>query len=579
MNIELLTGRAAQQRIETAEFRAQWKRLYQQCPWRSVFQSDDFVIAWYDAYQSQFTPIVVMGTDAAGALIGLFTLAIDSDSKQLVVAGTSEAEYHAWLTAPQHGNEFITSALDRLRTQFPNQTLTLLFVLPNVPREWMAAGSRWSAHCALNTLPRGLMEIGDGKRFQDTLRKKKQSKINRLKRLGHLHLDRIYDLDEFGAVYDEMIVYQALRLHAIQNLSHVEPDPYRKTFYLNLLRAPRILHVTALRVDDQLISAQIHNYNEDQARLGLITHSPFYAKYSPGELHILMMGAELAQEEIAYFDLTPGGHYKDRYATAHDEVFAVNIFFNRAHCTRYKIKRRLIELGKSVLQRFGITPEQTKDVFAQMRDWLQKWRRMKPTTLLPAAVHHLKRSWWHTEELRVYAYDLQHAQGLPETQTLKRNHLPDVLAYQPLEPRQLPLNQFMKQALEKLEAGQHVYTQCSNGTLQQYAWLVEPPSQKTSTASGLALPPDAVWLTDFYTVSQGPTLSEASLCQLLREAADISGAQQAFIAVAADNDRLRRILETLGFTYQYSLFTKTRWGKTTTWSTASAPVTTPQIAA
>jgi CelD/BcsL family acetyltransferase involved in cellulose biosynthesis len=578
MNIELLTGRAAQQRIETAEFRAQWKRLYKQCPWRSVFQSDDFVVAWYDAYKSQFTPVVVIGTDSTDALTGLFTLATDTSSGKLVVAGTSEAEYHAWLTAPSDSNEFITSALDRLRTQFPNQMLTLLFVLPNVPLEWTAPDSRWGQHCALNTLPRGLMEIGDGKRFQDTLRKKKQSKINRLKRLGHLHLDRIHDPEELGVIYDEMIVYQALRLHAIQNLSHLEHDPFRKTFYMNLLRAPRMLHVTALRVDDQLISAQIHNYNEDQARLGLITHSPFYAKYSPGELHILMMGAELAQEEIAHFDLTPGGHYKDRYATAHDEVFAVNIFFNRAHCTRYKIKRRLIELGKSVLQRFGITPEQTKDVFAQLRDWLQKWRRMKPTTLLPAAVRYLKRSWWHTEELRVYAYDLQHAHSLPETQTLKRDYLPDVLAYQPLEPRQLPLNQFMKQALERLEAGHHIYTQCNDGTLQQYAWLVEPPSQKTSTPPGLVLPPDAVLLTDFYTVSQGPTLPEASLCQLLREAADLPNAQQAFICVAANNDRLRRVLETRGFTYQYSLFTKTRWGKTTTWSTAPAPVTIPQTA-
>ncbi len=578
MNIELLTGREAQQRIEAAEFRAQWKHLYEQCPWRSVFQSDDFVVTWYDAYKSQFTPVVVVGTDAAGALLGLFTLAIDTTSEQLVVAGTSEAEYHAWLTAPQHGNEFITAALDRLRTQFPNQTLTLLFVLPNVPREWMAAGSRWSEHCALNTLPRGLMEIGDGKRFQDTLRKKKQSKINRLKRLGHLHLDRVCDPGELGAIYDEMMVYQALRLHAIQNLSHVEPDPFRKTFYMNLLRQPRMLHVTALRVDDRLVSAQIHNYNEDQARLGLITHSPFYAKYSPGELHILMMGAELAQEAIAYFDLTPGGHYKDRYATEHDEVFAINIFFNRAHCTRYNRKRKLIELGKTALQRFDITPDQTKEGFATLRDQLHKWRRMKPTALVSAVVRRALRALWHTEELQIYAYDLQRAQSLPDAQPLKRDHLPDVLAYQPLEPRQLPVNQFMKQALERLEAGQHLYTQCNDGTLQQYVWLVEPQPQKPSTSSELVLPPDAVLLTDFYTVAQGQTLPEASLSQLLREAANLPGAQQAFLAVAANNDGLRRIVEAFGLTYQYSLFRQQRWGKTTRWSTAPTPAPAPSVA-
>jgi len=422
-----------------------------------------------------------------------------------------------------------------------------------------------------------LMQIGDGKSFQDTLRKKKQSKINRLKRLGHLHLDRIHDPKELGVIFDEILCYLELRLRAIQNLSHLEHDPLKKKFYMNLLRLPGMLHVTALRVDDRLISAQIHNYNEDQACLGLITHSPFYAKYSPGELHILMMGVELAQEEIAYFDLTPGGHYKDRYATQHDEVYAVNIFFNRSHCTRYKIKRKLIELGKSALQAFHFTPEQAKDAFAALRDWQEKWGRLKPTALLPAAVRRLQQALWYTEELRVYVYALQRADRLPAARPLKRDYLPDVLAYQPMEPRQLPVNQFMKQALEKIEAGQHVYTQCSDGVLRQYAWLMEPQAQKRNVASGPVLPPAAVLLTDFHTLSQGQMLAEASLCQLLRDAAHVPGAQQAFIAVAANNDGMLRVVEKLGFTYEYSLFSRNRWGKVTTWSTALEPVIAPQV--
>ncbi len=575
MNIELWIGRDAETRIEDAEFRAEWKMLYDKCPWGSVFQSDDFVVTWYNTYRSQFTPVIVTATNPE--LAGLFTLAIDNESGQLVVAGTTEAEYHAWLTAPPDGNSFIAAALDKLRERFPHQSLTLLFVLPTVPLDWTASGNRWSKHCHVKTMPRGLMEIGDGSQYKDTLRKKKQSKINRLKRLGNLHLDRIENPEELGAIFDEVLCYQTLRLHAIQNLSHLEHDPLKKTFFMNLMRLPRMLHATALRVDDNLISAQIHNYNQDQMRLGLITHSPFYARYSPGELHILMMGVELAKEEITLFDLTPGGHYKDRYATQHDETFVVNIFFNRAHRTRYQIKRRLIELGKSALQRFHITPEQTKDALSTLVDWQQKWRRLKPTDLLSASVQSLQRKLRYTDEFCVYACDLQTFCGVPDAQPMKRDHLPDLLAYQPAQAWQLPVNQFMKQALDKLEAGQHMYTRCEDGKLLQYGWLMEPQEKKSSTEElpGLILPPDAALLTNFYTASQGQSLPRASLAQMLRDAARAPGAKQAYICVAAHNERLRAVVAELGFSYQHSVFKKNVFGSVTSWSTA--PVPTPVL--
>jgi CelD/BcsL family acetyltransferase involved in cellulose biosynthesis len=568
MNVELWIGREAEKRIAAAEFRQQWKTLYSKCPWATVFQSDDFIVTWYETYRSQFTPVLVTARNTE--LAGLFTLAIDNESGQLVVAGTSEAEYHAWLSAPPDGNAFITAALDKLRAQFPHQTLTLLFVLPTVPLEWTAPDNRWGKHCYLNTLPRGFMEIGDGARFQDTLRKKKQSKINRLKRLGHLHLDRIENPEELGAIFDEIISYQTLRLRAIQNLTHVDEDPLKKTFYMNLLRLPRMLHATALRVDDKLISAQIHNYNHEQVRLGLITHSPFYAKYSPGELHLLMMGVELAKDEIALFDLTPGGQYKDRYATRHDEVFAVKVFFQRAHCTRYKIKRRLVALGKAALERFDITPEQTKDAFSTFVDWQQKWRRLKPTDLFVASVRSLKRKLRYTDELCVFACDLKPFRHVPDTQPMQRDSLPDLLTYQPTASWQLPVNQFLKQALDKLEAGQRLYTRCEDGKLLQYGWLLEPQEKKPASEEipGLLLPPDAVLLSDFYTSVQDQSLSRAALTQMLHDAARVPGATQAYLCLAARNEHLRAVVTALGFTPQYSLFHQNVLGRVTNWSTA-----------
>jgi hypothetical protein len=353
----------------------------------------------------------------------------------------------------------------------------------------------------------------------------------------------------------------------------VEPDPFKKAFFMNLMRLPRMIHATALRVDDKLVSAQIHNYNKDQMRLGLITHSPFYARYSPGELHLLMMGVELAREEISTFDLTPGGHYKDRYATHHDQSYIITIFFNRAHCVRYKIKRKLAEAAKSALLKFKVTPEQTRDAYSTFLDWRQKWRRLKLADLLAAGFKRLKKSVWHTDELCVHARDLNQADGLSESRPMKKDHVADLLAYQPLDASQPPVNRFMKRTLERLEAGHHIYTCVEDGKLVQYGWLMEPQGQKALAAGkqSLVIPADSVLLTDFYAHSRGQRLSLSSLYQMLGDAARISGAKQAHLCAPACDRALRQVAEEAGFTYQYSLFRKNRLGKLTSWSTAVQP--------
>ena len=478
MKIEISIGPEAQKLIEDAEFSGRWKRLYDKCPWGSVFQSEDFVGAWYNTYKDQFDPVVVTGFNAEGEMVGLFTLATDTKTGGIVTAGGAQAEYHAWLAVPQAANDFIESALDKLCAAFPNRSLTLLFLLPNAPVEWARTG-RWSKRCYLKRLPRGLMELGDGSGFKETLRKKKQSKINRLKRLGDLRLERIHDPDELGAVLDEIIPYQALRLRAVHNLSEISDDPLKRAFHVNLMRLPRMLHATALRVGDKLVSAQIHFYNREQALLWLITHSPFYARYSPGELHTLMLGAELAEENIRVFDLTPGGHYKDRYATNYDEVYVVIVFFNRVRLIRHKLERKLAEASKSAIRVFNLTPDQVKESLSTFLDEWRKWSRLRPADLLLEIFRKFKRSLSRADQLRVYACALNQAQRLPDSRPMKRDHIQDLLAYQPTEGWQPPVNKFMRRALEDLQAGHHVYTRVEGGRLAQYCWLIESQTQKS----------------------------------------------------------------------------------------------------
>jgi len=582
MNVELLTDNAAKQLIGDTKFLEKWKRLYDKCPWGSVFQSEDFVLTWYETYVNQFAPVIVTGINGDGELIGLFTLATDKKSGELVAAGSSQAEYQAWLAEPQDANVFIESSLEKLCREFPDRSLTLLFMLPNTPVEWARAGRRWGERCHVRRLSRGLMEIGDGSGFKDTLRKKKQSKINGLKRQGDLRLDRIHDPDELGTLFDEIIRYQTLRLKGIYNLPNVTNDPLKKTFHMNLMRLPRMLHATALRIDDRLISAQIHFYNKEQVLLWLITHSPFYARYSPGELHTLMIGAELAKEDVPVFDLTPGGNYKDRYATYYDEVYIVTVFFDRARRAQYMLKSKLAETAKSAIRIFNITPEQTRGAFSTFLNTWQKWRRMKPADLLSDCGRKLMRCLWYKDELCVYSYNLDQSHSQPGPQPMNRNQISDLLVYQPMEAWQLPVNKFMRRALENLEAGYRVYTRVEDGRLAQYCWLIESGRQKSPPRlgfdeQGLDLPPDSALITDFYTYSKGQSLPLSSLYQILLDCASASGVKQAYIAISAGNDGMRQVIEEAGFTYQYSLFRKNILGRLNSWCTSPQLLNVIQI--
>jgi CelD/BcsL family acetyltransferase involved in cellulose biosynthesis len=568
MRVEVFIGSEAEKLIENIEFCEDWRRLSNACPWTSVFQEPDFVTIWYSTYRSRYTPVIVTGVNENDEKAGLFTLAICNDSGDLVVAGDRHTEYGGWLADPRYGNEFIESAIEKLREKFPNRSLTLLFALPTLPVEWTNPGNRFSSNCHLRTIPRGLMAVGDGSSFKESLRKKYQNKINRLKRSGQLRFDRIEDPEEFQEIVDEIFCYQTFRLRAIYNIIDPENDQLKKTFLTNLMRLPGILNVTVLRVGDKLVSGQIHMHNREQVLLGLITHSPFYSRFSPGTVHLLMLGVELAKKEIPIFDLTPGGEYKDRYATDHDHAYILKIFFNRTHCFRYKLVRKISESIKSLAVSVNILPERVRDVQSALLDHRAKFAHLKITSMLSEIGRILKRNLWHTEELLIYTYDLGNITCSCDMSTMKRDHLHDLLVYRPMEPRQPPVNKFLKRAMKNIENGHHLYTRVEDERLAQFAWLAAPNSLNSATEDEWYsfLPPESAVLTDYYTHSRDASLTRASLCQILRDASHMQGAKYASICVSAENLSLLRAVEEIGFTYRYSLFKRNVLGKAKSWS-------------
>lgn len=561
----------------SGDLKEQWAALYATCPWATALQSWQFVGTWYEVYRSQFAPLVVVGRDVTGRVVGILPLAISADTNRLVIAGSHQAEYHAWLATSDAGDAFIVAALNALQSSFPDQELRFLFLAHNAPTGWLETSGEWRSRCELRPQSRALMRVGDGSSFTHSLRKKSnKSRLKRLERAGEVRFERLTDRAALAAVFDEIISYGTLRIAAVHN-EPVTRDPLKKEFYLAMMDAPGLVHATALRVGDHIAAAHVGLYSRDTVLLGIITHSPFFAEHSPGKLLLLMLGAELAEQGVPIFDLTPGGEYKERFATHHDEVHVLTVFFNRRRYLRYKAERQVISAGKQILESVGMSRARAFGLFAAARDGWQRTPMASVPGKLAGRVRRLVR---HTAEFRVYEMDAERIADLPRPSAMKRDDIDDILAYQPAEAWQLVVGAFMREALARLQEGCHIYTHVRDGKLLHYGWLIERQEKSTLTEVGQDYypPPDAALLFDYYSrpEARGKGLYRASLCQMLHDAALIPGTRRVLIAVLADNGPSRHTIEKIGFSYLYSFFKKTGFGRIERWSTAPQEVTAPR---
>jgi CelD/BcsL family acetyltransferase involved in cellulose biosynthesis/GNAT superfamily N-acetyltransferase len=575
MRIEILKGSDARKALTDNAFLEAWRSLHFRCSWATVCQGVDFCTAWYETYEDSFEPLLVTGTEAAGNLIGLLTLGVNVTSGEIVTAGANQAEYQVWISTSEARNIFIETALHALRDDLTAQTLKFMLP-PGTPLDWMSARREWSGRCALKRIPRALMDVGDGSRLRDSLRKKNnKSKLNRLERAGKLQLKQLTDPQELEAVFDEVMTLDTFRLGAIHHLRlSPQQSTLKKAFYVRMMQAPRLLHVTLLLAGEYLVSAHIGHYNKDHVMLGILAHSPFFAKHSPSKLHVLLLGQHLAGEGITTFDLTPEGEYKERFATHHDDAYNLMVFFNRARYLLHKVGPIGQVAAKEFLSVAGSNPAQFRSAIERVQ---HKFTHLKVSSLPIKIFRLLKRNLWYTSEMRVYSMDAEAAMAVPQQQSAKRDCLSDLMKYEVAEAWQPTAQSFLKQALKNLEAGMHSYTYAENGRLLHYGWLIERQEESSLTEVGqrLYLPPNSAVLADFYThpEARGQGLYSASLSQMLHAAANVADTRSIFICVMADNHASRRVIERLGFLYQYSFFRKKALGRTEKWSNAPTSAT------
>jgi CelD/BcsL family acetyltransferase involved in cellulose biosynthesis len=343
------TGNAALALSADTGFRAEWAGLLAGVSWATPFQSAGFAAAWFASYARVHEPLLVVVRDQGQALIGVFAGGRGPDG--VVAAGGFQAEYPGWLARDADVARVFDAVLDALEARFGRQSLLLRYLPPGFPLAALLGESRHRGRLLARPFKRPIMVTADPS-IEESLRKKgNKSKLSRLKRRGPVEFEVCNGEAEFAAAFDAIIAQYDARQKASHGVAPFEHDVNKRAFHVELMRAG-LLHVSILRVGGQVGAAHVGAKGASEIHLSIVSFDPAMADDSPNKLLLLMLGQRLKADGFRTLDLTPGGDpWKDRFATAFDEVQELTVFTSALSCTLARCRGALRGLLKKLVKR------------------------------------------------------------------------------------------------------------------------------------------------------------------------------------------------------------------------------------
>jgi CelD/BcsL family acetyltransferase involved in cellulose biosynthesis len=547
--------------LQDSVFQSRWNDLNSACPWSTAFQSFCFVSAWYNSYRSIFRPLIIYEL-SGGVLNGLLCLAVEKDSNRIVVAGTHHAEYQVWLTRTGDDSLFIRSALDSIREQRLSNSLVFKFLPAETPVSGLSAGAHDSWRFSFESRTRGIVPLDQEELVASHLRPKREGrtnryKLNKLKRLGDVRLERLSDPHAVDLVLDQLIAFYDLRQAATHGDTPFLEDPLKKTFHRALANVPGLVHLTVMRAGGHLVSALFGIVGKGMLSLAMPMFSPIYADCSPMIWHVLMLMDQLREEGFSVFDLTPGSDpFKEEFRVASEAVTILTVFHTRGLALRVNAKARVVAAAKAILRQAKVEPSSVK-----------KLTRVASPSAISSALKALSA----LQEIRLYSLSSRKARGLASSTELSSGRFEDLLLF-PLHSKERTA--FLGDALRRLAKGQQVYTATDRERLQFAGWLGECKDKIFFPETGLevALSTPSVLLSITHSTSgqESEATYEKWARQMTADAGRLLGEGQILFSVPANDRPFCSILARLGFIHQQSLFRRTRFGKVISWSQTMA---------
>lgn len=509
--INTYIGKDAISLLSNEEFINEWRLLYESCSWATIYQSIDFIGNWYKVYRGEHLPILVVAVEN-NSLVGALALCLDGE-RQISGAGLHQAEYQTWISLDSNSDSFIQEALMIIRKRWPRHGIQLKYLPEKTPLTWISA-DYFSKSALLQTFEHPIMNINREMLEYELRKKNRREKVNRLKRLGELKLQRITDYTEFEDIFEELSTLNDFRKGAVYNVTSVQHRDLFREFLLGLFKAG-ILHVTVLKLNKEIIAANVGTKGEKWVHLqGMNAHAPAYARYSPGILHFLMLGQLLANEGFEVFDLTPGSDgYKKVLATdiivAHQLNVAdpLSIFFKKnTQAVRHQIK--------SLSSKTLIDVQIQRNLKKNARILLDKTIIIKNGGLR-SVVYFINSALRNEHVSKWFRIDVNSNDDKASDLKVNKNCLRDLLKFKSNGTLTTRL-EFLEDAMSRLEKGQQPYTLANESELLLAIWeekgSLMMASNKNTSAEGRE-----VRLTNLYIHPHGKGLVKEFLKQVTKK--------------------------------------------------------------
>jgi len=336
--------------LTSQHFVTEWDNLLRATPSSTVCQSAKFALTWWSVYGSVCRIAIACCRDATGLLIGYYGMAKQGDRNWGPI-GLHQCEYPAVLA---YGDDpkIVCAILRALHRTLKFRRLQFIFLPPGSPVDGYA-GAALAADVRECPLPyRAFADI-------DPPSKRTKQKIARLKKLGARTevVDFAKSCDEF---LPKFISIHEARQKAKGYTAPFEADPLKSRYLVALARDAHLLHVAAIWIDQRLVAATICLRDRSRIVVGMLAHDEEFESLSPAAVLVHELGALCANSEIRAIDLTPGGAYKERFATGTEMAFSAELTWSIGGAVRMLI-RRLARYGLGQIRSFRakISPAST----------------------------------------------------------------------------------------------------------------------------------------------------------------------------------------------------------------------------
>lgn len=352
MNLEILQRDKSLKIIKNNEFVLKWDSIAKESKEFTLIQESDLVVSWYEAYKSEYDPVLVIAYEKGnGEIIGILPLAISLVDGNLSHAGDGQAEYNGWVCKSEYEEAFLVESLILLWDQFDLSKWSWGWLPPQANTNWLSSSKlkENGISVTISSCESPVYDLNDQQRISQIKKSKStKSKINRLKRSGELKIERITDLKKAKEIFINLKMISNFRNLAVyDNMPFSTDNTCKEDWHLNHLDGSDNVHFTVLWQGDELLACNFGFCSEDTVIIGLFTYNPVQGAHSPGNIFLIELIDFIEKEGFRYLDLSPGGDpYKERFSNSHTTLTKPVFCFN----SRCKFKNLIVTYLKNKIK-------------------------------------------------------------------------------------------------------------------------------------------------------------------------------------------------------------------------------------